>query len=201
MKSRDSTSWPAQRKKKRLLVSSLKTWNGRRDSNPRRPAWQPEPRLKIRDICVKGGIPDHQNALSLRASFENPPIRSKRCTVLILPSGTLIPLAGGRPDSVLSDEFYNEILAHPSPTDLDSVKVLASARAVLDVMWLVYRCVVAKREVQISLFWRLRFNRAVGVSRIGNNQGVFESHLPEARYDQSHRYTNGGASELCFNDG
>lgn len=54
---------------------------------------------------------------------------------------------------VLSDEFYSEITAHPIPTDIDAVKVLASAPAVLDLfMWLVYRCFVAKREEQIPLF-------------------------------------------------
>jgi hypothetical protein len=47
----------------------------------------------------------------------------------------------------------NEILAHPIPTDVDAVKVLAFAPAVLDLfMWLVYRCFVAKREEQIPLF-------------------------------------------------
>jgi len=54
---------------------------------------------------------------------------------------------------VLSDEFYNETLAHPIPTDVDAIKVLASAPAVLDLfMWLVYRCFVAKREEKIPLF-------------------------------------------------
>lgn len=54
---------------------------------------------------------------------------------------------------VLSDEFYGEITAHPIPTDIDAVKVLASAPAVLDLfMWLVYRCFVAKREERIPLF-------------------------------------------------
>jgi hypothetical protein len=39
---------------------------------------------------------------------------------------------------VLSDEFYAEIIAHPIPTDMGAVKVLASAPAVLDLfMWLV----------------------------------------------------------------
>jgi plasmid replication initiation protein len=33
---------------------------------------------------------------------------------------------------VLSDEFYQEIIAHPIPTDLDAVKVLAATPAVLD---------------------------------------------------------------------
>ena len=32
---------------------------------------------------------------------------------------------------VLSDEFYSEIMDHPIPTDIDAVKVLASAPAVL----------------------------------------------------------------------
>jgi hypothetical protein len=33
---------------------------------------------------------------------------------------------------VLSDEFYSEILAHPIPTDMDAVKVLASTPPVLE---------------------------------------------------------------------
>ena len=38
---------------------------------------------------------------------------------------------------VLSDEFYREITAHPIPADLEAVKVLAGAPAVLDLfMWL-----------------------------------------------------------------
>jgi hypothetical protein len=68
---------------------------------------------------------------------------------------------------VLSDEFYREILAHPIPTDMEAVKVLASAPAVLDLfMWLVYRCFIAKREERIPAVWRLRINRPVGLSRI-----------------------------------
>jgi hypothetical protein len=54
---------------------------------------------------------------------------------------------------VLSDEFYTEILAHPIPTDIEAVKILASAPAVLDLfMWLVYRCFVAKGKERIPLF-------------------------------------------------
>ena len=42
---------------------------------------------------------------------------------------------------VLSKEFYEEVLAHPIPTDLEAVKVLSGAPAVLDLfMWLCYRC-------------------------------------------------------------
>jgi hypothetical protein len=54
---------------------------------------------------------------------------------------------------VLGDEFYQETLAHPIPTDLEAVKVLASAPGVLDLfMWLTYRCFVAKREESIPIF-------------------------------------------------
>jgi Plasmid encoded RepA protein len=54
---------------------------------------------------------------------------------------------------VLSDEFYQEITAHPIPTDLEAVKVLAGAPAVLDLfLWLSYRCFLAKEEEAIPLF-------------------------------------------------
>jgi len=54
---------------------------------------------------------------------------------------------------VLSDEFYSEIVAHPIPADLEAVKVLAGAPAVLDLfMWLSYRCFVAKGKEIIPLF-------------------------------------------------
>jgi hypothetical protein len=33
---------------------------------------------------------------------------------------------------VLSDEFYQKLIAHPVPNDLESVKVLAESPAVLD---------------------------------------------------------------------
>ena len=53
---------------------------------------------------------------------------------------------------VLSDEVYQEIVEYPIPTDLEAVKVFASAPAVLDlVMWLTYRCFVAKSEERIPL--------------------------------------------------
>ena len=54
---------------------------------------------------------------------------------------------------VLSDEFYGEIDCHPIPTDLEAVKVLAGAPAVLDLfMWLSYRCHSAQREERIPIF-------------------------------------------------
>jgi hypothetical protein len=64
---------------------------------------------------------------------------------------------------VLSDEFYNEILAHPIPTDVDAVKALVSAPAVLDLfMWVVYRCFVAKREERIPLFGNFGLTAQLG---------------------------------------
>ena len=54
---------------------------------------------------------------------------------------------------VLSDEFYREITAHPIPADLEAIKVLAGAPAVLDLfMWLSYRCFLAKGKERIPLF-------------------------------------------------
>lgn len=54
---------------------------------------------------------------------------------------------------VLSDEFYQEITMHPIPTDLEAVKMLACAPAVLDLfMWLSYRCYVAKGPEAIPMF-------------------------------------------------
>jgi hypothetical protein len=54
---------------------------------------------------------------------------------------------------VLSDEFYQEITDHPIPTDLEAVKVFASAPAVLDLFtWLAYRCFIAKSQERIPLF-------------------------------------------------
>lgn len=54
---------------------------------------------------------------------------------------------------VLSDEFYQEILAHPIPTDLEAAKLLAAALAVLDLfMWLTYRRFTAKGPESIPIF-------------------------------------------------
>ena len=59
------------------------------------------------------------------------------------------------PDNLvmLSEEFFAEALAHPIPADLEAVRVLASAPAVLDLfLWLTYRRLVAKGEELIPLF-------------------------------------------------
>jgi len=46
---------------------------------------------------------------------------------------------------VLSDEFFQEVMAHPIPTDLEAVKLLASAPAILDLfIWLSYRRFTAR---------------------------------------------------------
>jgi len=64
---------------------------------------------------------------------------------------------------VLSDEFYQEVISHPIPVDLDAVKVLASAPAVLDLfMWLSYRCFFAKGEESIPIFGSFGLAHQIG---------------------------------------
>src|SRR5215471_16032413 len=73
---------------------------------------------------------------------------------------------------VLSDEFYQEITAHPIPTDLAAVRVLSAAPATLDLfMWLSYRCFSAKGEEEVPIFGsrglaaqlgNLEYSRALG---------------------------------------
>jgi hypothetical protein len=54
---------------------------------------------------------------------------------------------------VLSDDFFREVTEHPIPTDLEAVKALSAAPAVLDLyMWLTYRCFKAKETEAIPLF-------------------------------------------------
>ncbi len=54
---------------------------------------------------------------------------------------------------VLSNEFYQEIMSHPIPTDLEAAKALSSAPAALDLFtWLSYRCFNAKGEDRIPIF-------------------------------------------------
>jgi Plasmid encoded RepA protein len=68
---------------------------------------------------------------------------------------------------VLSDEFYEEITAHPIPTDLEAVKVLAGAPAVLDLfLWLSYRCSLATQEEAIPLFGAFGLAQQVGLGRV-----------------------------------
>ena len=54
---------------------------------------------------------------------------------------------------VLSNEFFEEVTAHPIPTDLEAVKLLSSAPAVLDLFaWLSYRCFTSRGPERIPLF-------------------------------------------------
>ncbi len=63
----------------------------------------------------------------------------------------------------LSDEFYQEIVAHPIPTDLEAVRVLASSPAVLDLfMWLSYRCFSAKSEESVPILGPLGLGAQLG---------------------------------------
>ena len=63
----------------------------------------------------------------------------------------------------LSDEFYSEISCHPIPADLEAIKVLAAAPALLDLfMWLSYRCFVAKGPESIPLFGPFGLTQQLG---------------------------------------
>jgi hypothetical protein len=54
---------------------------------------------------------------------------------------------------VLSNEFYDEILSHPIPMDLEAVRVLHAVPGMLDFfVWLSYRCFTAKGPEEIPLF-------------------------------------------------
>jgi len=64
---------------------------------------------------------------------------------------------------VLSDEFYQEAVSHPIPTDLEAVKILAPAPAALDLyVWLSYRCFTAKREESVPIFGRFGLIQQIG---------------------------------------
>lgn len=53
----------------------------------------------------------------------------------------------------LSDEFFNEVIAHPIPTDLEAIRLLAAPPGMLDLfVWLSYRCLTAKGAEEIPIF-------------------------------------------------
>lgn len=53
----------------------------------------------------------------------------------------------------LSDQFWQEIKAHPIPVDLNVVRALADSPGNLDFyVWLVWRCWTARREARVPLF-------------------------------------------------
>jgi hypothetical protein len=86
---------------------------------------------------------------------------------------------------VLSDDFYNEICAHPVPNDLEAVKLLASSPAVLDLyMWLTYRCFKAKGSESIPIFGEYGLARQIGTveySRPRRFRGMLEQWLGTIR--------------------
>jgi hypothetical protein len=86
---------------------------------------------------------------------------------------------------VLSDEFYREIVDHPVPNDLEAVKLLVSAPAVLDLyMWLAYRCFKAKGREQIPLFGTFGLANQIGTveySRPRRFRGMLEQWLRTIR--------------------
>ena len=54
---------------------------------------------------------------------------------------------------VLSQEFFDEIMQHPIPTDMEAAKALSCSPAALDLFtWLSYRCFVAKSRERVPLF-------------------------------------------------
>jgi hypothetical protein len=65
---------------------------------------------------------------------------------------------------VLSDEFYQEAISHPIPTDLERPsKVLAPAPAALDLyVWLSYRCFTAKGEEHVPIFGHCGLMQQIG---------------------------------------
>jgi hypothetical protein len=63
----------------------------------------------------------------------------------------------------LSDDFYQELVTHPVPNDLEAVKLLAASPAVLDLyMWLSYRCFKAKGVEAIPLFGEFGLAHQIG---------------------------------------
>jgi hypothetical protein len=66
---------------------------------------------------------------------------------------------------VLSQDFYQEIAAHPIPTDLQAARALSGSPAALDLYnWLSYRCHAAKREESVPLFGEFGLTRQLGVA-------------------------------------
>ena len=86
---------------------------------------------------------------------------------------------------VLSDEFFAEALAHPIPADLDAVRILASAPAVLDLfLWLTCRCFTAKGEELVPLFGPFGLTQQLGsveYSRPRRSRAMLEQWLATIR--------------------
>jgi hypothetical protein len=64
---------------------------------------------------------------------------------------TTLP-GGFQNEIVLCNEFFDEIMSHPIPTDMEAAKVLSCSPALDLFMWLSYRCFVAKGRERVPLF-------------------------------------------------
>lgn len=64
---------------------------------------------------------------------------------------------------VQRNEFYQEAVSHPIPTDLEAVKVLTPSPAALDLyVWLSYRCFTAKGEEHVPIFGSFGLMQQIG---------------------------------------
>ncbi len=72
---------------------------------------------------------------------------------------------GCQNEIILSAEFYEEIMAHPIPADLDAAKALSSCPAALDLfMWISYRCFTAQGEERVLLFGDFGLVNQLGIT-------------------------------------
>ena len=66
---------------------------------------------------------------------------------------------------VLSTEFYEEVIAHPIPTDFEVVRILSAAPAILDLfVWLSYRCFTARGKESIPIFGDFGLVQQIGTT-------------------------------------
>ena len=64
---------------------------------------------------------------------------------------------------VLSQEFFQELMSHPIPTDIEAAKALSCSPAALDLfMWLCYRCFMARGRERVPLFGDFGLVRQLG---------------------------------------
>ncbi len=78
-----------------------------------------------------------------------------RATHIWYDRGTLTTCSPSCGENVieLSEEFFQEIIAHPIPTDLEVVRLLAASPGALDLyLWVSYRSFAAKAPQSIPLF-------------------------------------------------
>jgi hypothetical protein len=74
---------------------------------------------------------------------------------------------------VLTSEFFQEIMDHPIPTDLEAAKALSCAPAALDLFtWLSYRCFMAKGEERVPLFGDFGLANQLGSRRLCTSEKV-----------------------------